>query len=113
MRRALTTLSALLAAAPLTLTVPWPAAGAVGSLTVQSERIPRTEFVDPKPGCYALPFFPLMSRVSLINNTDADVILYSGENCRPGLLRVATRVRAGTTRERTLTGTHSLKVEPT
>jgi hypothetical protein len=113
MRRALTTLGALLAAAPLTLTAPRPAGAAVGSLIIQAEGLARTQFFDPAPGCYALPSYPLMTRVSVINNTDADVVVYSGENCKPGILRAATRVRAKTASERTLTGTHSIRVWPT
>ncbi|GAA3846666.1 hypothetical protein GCM10022226_82890 [Sphaerisporangium flaviroseum] len=112
MRRVLTTLSALLATAPLTLTAPWPAAAAVGTLTIQIEGVVHAKFVDPAPGCFTLPSFGLMSRVLVINNTDADVILYSGETCKSGFLRAASGVRAGTTRERTLIGTHSLRVQP-
>ncbi|MEU9886324.1 hypothetical protein [Sphaerisporangium sp. NPDC051011] len=150
MRRALTTLTVLLAAAPLTLAAPWPATASgvvpgtapgigsvprsavgigsgtvagtgsaagrgddntAGELLVETERLPRTKLVHPKPGCYVLPRFPLMSLVTVTNGTNADAILYSGENCKPGFLRAASRVRAGTTSRHTLTGTYSLLVD--
>ncbi|MFC4536246.1 hypothetical protein [Sphaerisporangium dianthi] len=113
MRRVMTALSALLATAPLTLTAPLPAGAATGTLVVEGDRVPRTRLVNPAPGCYALPWFPLFTRASVVNSTDADVILYSGEGCKPGLLSAATSVRAGATRERTLTGTHSVLVQST
>ncbi|WP_248958695.1 hypothetical protein [Sphaerisporangium perillae] len=113
MRRVMTALGALLAAAPLALTAPSPATAATGTLTIEGDEVPRTRLVDPAPGCHALPWFSLMTRVTVINKTDADVIIYSGEGCKRGLLRGATLVRAGTLRERTLTGTYSLMVQPT
>ncbi|RCG17774.1 hypothetical protein DQ384_39650 [Sphaerisporangium album] len=132
MRRALTTLTVLLAAAPLTLAAPWPATAAdaapgsgpgprhaagrgdenaVGELLVETDRLPRTKLVRPKPGCYVLPRFPLLSLVTVTNGTNADAIIYSGENCKPGFLRPASRVRAGTISRHTLTGTYSLLVD--
>ncbi|MET8141155.1 hypothetical protein ABZU32_12670 [Sphaerisporangium sp. NPDC005288] len=113
MRRAMSALSALLATAPLTLAAPAPASAATGTLVVEGDEVPRTRLVNPAPGCYALPWFPLFTRATVINSTDADVILYSGEGCKAGLLRAATSVRAGTTRERTLSGTHSILVQST
>ncbi|MEU8272332.1 hypothetical protein AB0B89_34920 [Sphaerisporangium sp. NPDC049002] len=112
MRRVLTTLSALLATAPLILAAPGPAVAATGKLIITTEGVTRNQFFDPAPGCYGLPSFRLLSRVQVINATNADVIVYSGANCRSGLLHAATRVPAGTVGERTLTGTHSVQVQP-
>ncbi|WP_424533151.1 hypothetical protein ACOZ38_22450 [Sphaerisporangium viridialbum] len=113
MRRVLSTLGALLATVPLTLTAPGQAVAATGKLIIMTGGVARNQFFDPAPGCYGLPSFRLLSRVRVINQTNADVILYSGENCRPGFLRATTRVPAGTVGERTLTGTHSIQVQPT
>lgn len=112
MRRTLTSLGLLLAAAPLMAATTWPASAATGTVVLRDGASLIAKFVNPKPGCYELPEFSLLSRVSLENKTDADVVLHSGTGCKRGLLRAATRVRAGATRERTLTGTYSLSVRP-
>ncbi|GGK89112.1 hypothetical protein Sme01_49380 [Sphaerisporangium melleum] len=111
MRRVMTAAGALLAAAPMAFAAPPPASAATGTVVIEGDRVPRTRLADPAPGCHLLPSFPLLSRVSVINSTDADITLYPGEGCRAGLLRPATTVKAGTTRERTLTGTYSLLVQ--
>ncbi|GAA1516333.1 hypothetical protein GCM10009677_57060 [Sphaerisporangium rubeum] len=112
MRRALTSLGLLFAAAPLMAATTQPATAATGTVALRADGTLVVTFVNPKPGCYELPEFSLLSRVSLDNKTDADVVLHSGAGCKRGLLRAATRVRAGATRERTLTGTYSLSVRP-
>ncbi|GII78784.1 hypothetical protein Sru01_37660 [Sphaerisporangium rufum] len=113
MRRALTAAGTLLAAIPLVLTAAGPAGAATGTLTVESTRGPRVRIVNPAAGCHALPAFPLFSRIRVINATDTDVVFYSGAGCRSGLLRATTRVRAGATVRRTMSGTYSVRVEPT
>ncbi|MEO3807733.1 hypothetical protein ABGB17_01880 [Sphaerisporangium sp. B11E5] len=112
MRRALTSLGLLLATTPLMIAATPPATAATGTLVLQSDGLMIAQFTNPKHGCYELPEFSLLTRTALINKTDADVVLYSGPGCKRGLLRAATRVRPGATRERTLTGTYSLSVRP-
>ncbi|GII82613.1 hypothetical protein Ssi03_06030 [Sphaerisporangium siamense] len=118
MRRTLTTLSVLLAAAPLPLMALCPASAAGwgngdadGDIVVETSSLPRTRFSHPAPGCYSLPKFPLLSTVTVTNGSNTDVIIYSGEQCKPGFLRPATRVRAGTSSRHTLTGAYSLMVD--
>jgi hypothetical protein len=112
MRRALTSLGVLLAAAPLMVATGPPAAAATGTLVVQADGMVVTQLTNPKQGCYELPAFTLLTRASLVNKTDVDVFLHSGPGCKRALLRPVTRVRPGTTRERTLTGTYSVMVNP-
>ncbi|MFC6084543.1 hypothetical protein [Sphaerisporangium aureirubrum] len=111
MRRALTSLGVLLATTPLVIAPGLPATAATGTLVVQADGAVVTTLTNPKQGCYELPEFSLLTRVSLENKTDTEMVLHSGLGCKRGLLRAATRLRPGTTRERTLTGTYSIAVK--
>ncbi|MDH2426330.1 hypothetical protein [Sphaerisporangium sp. TRM90804] len=112
MRRALTALSALFAAAPLVMAVPPPAAAATGTLVIEGEGVPRTQLDNPAAGCYSLPSFPFLSRAVIANNTNVEVVVYSGPDCKRGLLRAGVRIPAGTAKHRRMMGAHSVKVFP-